>query len=847
MGLDRKNVLKQRAVLSFIFFALVIIALRFSSVYGSTLDWNSQHYAFPDYFRRLFYDTGDLFPDLALNLGGGENIYDFSYYGLFSPVILLSYLFPFLRMYDYIQLASILGAWISLMLMHRLLCRHFSSFTSFAGALAFVFTAPFLFNSHRHIMFVSYMPFMIMAYMSADKFISDNKKTFLIISSTLMMLCCYFFSITALLSLCVYIIYRYLSFNKNFSISDFFKKGAVFAGCMLTSVMICCILFLPSIAALANGRDKQDISFDYTILIPRLIQGVSGISPHAFGISVFAVISITAAVLSKDKARRFLGIFIAVINIFPVIILFLNGGMYVEGKVLIPFIPILIIIICHKLEEYRESTSEKKIVYIISAVIIAESLLLYQTSYDAAKFLSFVLTAADIISFLIFWRLYSKKQRKRYLICSAVFISAIVTALSGIWDSLMPYDIMDYDNSSKIYEMAEVIASDEELYRSSLCARKAETVNMIYDIDYYSPYVYSSVHNKLYNDFYFKKIHNENEYRNSALTTRSSNILFNIFMGNKYLITNKKTAETGFELIRRESPFGLYKNENVLPIGRSSKNIISREYFESLSPVEQMEAIVKYIVVEDSSINNKCVFTNEQYELPKLPESARIRCDGNEKYNISSEVDFSFDLLLDRPIPKNKLLIITFNIDNSMTDDDARIKINNVKNTMTSQSWKYCNNNDLFEYVISTDGAESINKLKLGFSKGDYSISNIESFLIDYPYDIELTGSFKADKTRTKGDMICGSIECSEDSFFELTVPYDNGFEINVDGKHQDYEIADTAFIGFYLSKGRHDIEIEYHAPLKKEGMIVSIAGIAILAVIAIYEYIIKKRFSHSG
>ena len=242
MELDRKNVLKQRAVLSFIFFALVIIALRFSSVYGSTLDWNSQHYAFPDYFRRLFYDTGDLFPDLALNLGGGENIYDFSYYGLFSPVILLSYLFPFLRMYDYIQLASILGAWISLMLMHRLLCRHFSSFTSFAGALAFVFTAPFLFNSHRHIMFVSYMPFMIMAYMSADKFISDNKKTFLIISSTLMMLCCYFFSITALLSLCVYIIYRYLSFNKNFSISDFFKKGAVFAGCMLTSVMICCIL-----------------------------------------------------------------------------------------------------------------------------------------------------------------------------------------------------------------------------------------------------------------------------------------------------------------------------------------------------------------------------------------------------------------------------------------------------------------------------------------------------------------------------------------------------------------------------------------------------------------------------
>ena len=72
-------------------------------VFGSKVDWISQHSVIPDYFRQRFYATGDLFPDIAWNLGGGQNIYNFSYYGLFSPVILLSYLLPFVEMDHYVH------------------------------------------------------------------------------------------------------------------------------------------------------------------------------------------------------------------------------------------------------------------------------------------------------------------------------------------------------------------------------------------------------------------------------------------------------------------------------------------------------------------------------------------------------------------------------------------------------------------------------------------------------------------------------------------------------------------------------------------------------------------------
>ena len=73
------------------FFVIYILILSKGNVfYGSTMDYANQHYLIPEYFRTLFYETKDFFPSFALNLGMGQNIYNFSYYGLFNPIILIS-------------------------------------------------------------------------------------------------------------------------------------------------------------------------------------------------------------------------------------------------------------------------------------------------------------------------------------------------------------------------------------------------------------------------------------------------------------------------------------------------------------------------------------------------------------------------------------------------------------------------------------------------------------------------------------------------------------------------------------------------------------------------------------
>lgn len=88
---------------------LLFVALMLSQndIYGSLTDWLSQHITFPDYFRMIFQETGQLFPDFSLNLGGGQNFAQYTYYGLLRPDVLISFFLPGIAMRDIIVTASI--------------------------------------------------------------------------------------------------------------------------------------------------------------------------------------------------------------------------------------------------------------------------------------------------------------------------------------------------------------------------------------------------------------------------------------------------------------------------------------------------------------------------------------------------------------------------------------------------------------------------------------------------------------------------------------------------------------------------------------------------------------------
>lgn len=65
--------------------------------FGSEGDWLTQHVAIADSLRQTILETGSFFPQY-IHLGGGSNIYDFAYYGLFRLDVIISCLFPDIKM-----------------------------------------------------------------------------------------------------------------------------------------------------------------------------------------------------------------------------------------------------------------------------------------------------------------------------------------------------------------------------------------------------------------------------------------------------------------------------------------------------------------------------------------------------------------------------------------------------------------------------------------------------------------------------------------------------------------------------------------------------------------------------
>lgn len=115
-------------------------------VYGAQTDWSNQHFAIPEYFRTRFYATGNLFPNFAMQLGSGQNIFNFAYYGLYSPVILLSFAFPWMTMATYLQISNILLTLIGTLLCYFWLRKWFVPNLAFFLALLYLTAAPVIFT-----------------------------------------------------------------------------------------------------------------------------------------------------------------------------------------------------------------------------------------------------------------------------------------------------------------------------------------------------------------------------------------------------------------------------------------------------------------------------------------------------------------------------------------------------------------------------------------------------------------------------------------------------------------------------------------------------------------------------
>lgn len=818
-------------IMTVIFCLIIIFILRNGNLYGSILDWNTQHSVIPEYFRSLFYKTLNIFPDFALNLGSGQNIYNYSYYGLFNPVIVLSYFLPFISMKSYIQISSILLVYSSVILFYYFLRRNkVNENVSLLSSVVFLTASPLLFHSHRHIMFMNYMPFLILALIGVDKYFEKDNSKLLCISTVLIILMSYYYSIPAIISIVIYGVYKYIKLNKKITVKSFFKDGFRFLIPIMIAILISCILLVPTFYAILIGRLPNDINISLSdLLVPRINVKYLMYNAYGVGLTSISLLALINLFFDKKRENRFLLICLSSLIIFPIINYLLNGTMYIDAKVLIPFLPLYTLVISYMFDKISTKKIDLRKLVIVSLAVL---FLIYvgKSSYGNYFYIDFIFSLTLII--------IATKTNTKYLFKVLTIVLLVIYSCAGnSKDTLVSRKDI---NSSENVNQEKLIKKIPKGYdHTTLYNLKLENVNNIYgNLNMYSDYLYSSTGNANYNLFMFDTFEVPMQSRNRLIISANKDLMYLMFSNNRYFIGDNVDI-TGYKEIDKIGDTKIYENTDVLPFMYVSYNYYSKTDFSKKSFPYNNEILLNNVVVNEKTNNEFKTSIKETFIRQsdiKYMDPSII----NNGDRITVKKDNS-RMLIDIPeVARNKILFVSFNLEpQSCKVGDLLVNINCNTNKLTCREWKYYNGNTTFNYVISGDTS---NKAEVTFSKGMYKIDNLKIYYMDYNdiKDINKKVTKVDIDSKTKGDKIYASVETEKDGYFVTTLPYDKGFTIKVDNKKIDYEKVNTAYVGFKISKGKHNIVIEYKAPFKIVGLIMSFIGI-IVYILFYHNNLIKN------
>lgn len=97
--------------------------------------------------------------------------------------------------------------------------------------------------------------------------------------------------------------------------------------------------------------------------------------------------------------------------------------------------------------------------------------------------------------------------------------------------------------------------------------------------------------------------------------------------------------------------------------------------------------------------------------------------------------------------------------------------------------------------------------------------------------------------TSWEDTKLAGTVNASERGVLFTSIPYETGWTVKIDGEEAETEKIFEAFLSVDIPEGEHEITFEYFPAGLKPGIIITLASIAILAMLFIVDRIMERRY----
>lgn len=389
----------------------------------------------------------------------------------------------------------------------------------------------------------------------------------------------------------------------------------------------------------------------------------------------------------------------------------------------------------------------------------------------------------------------------------------------------------------------EILNREDGYYRmeqKGTDSENAANLNRIFSLEQNITSLYSSSYNEEYLKFRTKIFGLNMPFRNYLMQSVSGNPVWLRHMGVKYIISLEEIP--GYELYGTIDGQNIWVNESVAPIVYATDKVMTKEAYQQLKFPYNQTAFLSYAVVEDTAdmkeegaAKDTDNIESGEFKIPeKKDENTEIlKTDKGYYINAKKKTDVPVKLPNKDKVTDSgevRTLFVRFQVKNYHPAKDVAIWLNGERNKLTADTHIYYNGNTTFTYVVPLDCKTS--EVNIIFGAGEYEITDIECYSMRESYkSIEEKGmnlyqsEFIIDKRGSKGNRITGMINVKKEGILITTIPYDENFEMLIDGKRVDNEKVNIGFLGCKIGEGEHKVEIVYHAPGIRIGKWISLIG----------------------
>ena len=889
--------MKRTLLLTGLVAALLFLTLPKGMVYGSNMDWLSQHAALAETIRDACRAQQTLLPQV-LPLGGGANGFEFSYYGFLRPDILIGCLLPGVPMYRILIVYMCVGYLASVLLFDFFLRRELKNdAASFFGSVLFLCAACF-FHTHRQVMFINYMPFFLSALLTLQSGCApltlQSGRALLTLQSGCAPLTLQ--SGRALLTLqsgCAPLtlqsgrallteqhrrvglaaVFLALAYCNSFYYAaamlaavgwySYRREGKKFwRGYLVTaagSVGLAAVLLLPSLLVILEHKRETAAALSVPLFLPKL--GFLLYSPYGMGLTLLVLYLLLAGLWRKEYRTDSLFYLLLVSCGFGAWLL--NGTLYARGKILAPFVPLFLL---HGMRVFLGMWRGEMKWQVYPFIPMTICFLLRMRSGNILGMsLDFLLVAV----FVAVMRAESKttssthargtfRSRKAavfacLLLLPAPFVSFAAASFGEDYVSGERLAQIEEAEKGSIAKTLGALVCEQPLYRFDSLYEPLARANRIGEAvsGMGKSAMYSSVTNQAYSDFYYDLMQTPVQINNRIAVLPEENPFLLSFLGVRYLETTREKLPEGYEVIATEGARFLAENPSVLPVAYAvaEGETLPEKTFYELDESRRIAALMRKTIIEDQGCKNigNGTASDGQGQMQGAVSEIVPEFSGYEKddalslyknedgsLTVKATERAALTLFLKEEI-KDEILGIQFTVES----DGAHavvITINGRKNKLSAGGAPYPNENHCFHYQLSGDENGSLKRIEILFSEGEYTLSDIKCTAYQKSL-LTQKRYIPAVGEETKGnELLSCRVSAEADGYFVTSIPRQRGMKLYIDGKKTELLTVNTAFAGARLPAGEHQIRLCLTPPGLYAGCAISL--LSVIALLAIRKLI---------